>query len=373
VVEPQKYADAALHERYLRPLSSHADAMALVLNQVDVLIAEQARAWREDARQLLLRDGLRDAPLVVVSAETGEGLPALRRLIAERVAARDAAVRRLAADAAAAAAGLLAACSAEAAHGVRREDRDRLLAAFEDASGLPAVLHAVAAAHRRSGALATGWPLLRWVRRLRPDPLRRLGLGDRAAASSGGGLRPLGQAQRAQIATATRALADSAAGGLGAPWPVLVRRAATSSDDEVAARLGDAVARADVRVARPRWWRPAGWLQRVLLLVMAAGAVWLAALAGLALLRIDEVVPLPEVHGVPLPTGLLIGGAALGGLLALLARWANAVGARRRARAASRSLRAAIATVADDLVIALVQAELDARTRLCAAASAARG
>ncbi len=39
VVEPQKYADAALHERYLRPLASHAAAMAVALNQSDLLVA----------------------------------------------------------------------------------------------------------------------------------------------------------------------------------------------------------------------------------------------------------------------------------------------------------------------------------------------
>jgi len=33
VVDPQKYADAALHEHYLRPLASHAAAMLVVLNQ----------------------------------------------------------------------------------------------------------------------------------------------------------------------------------------------------------------------------------------------------------------------------------------------------------------------------------------------------
>ncbi|MEJ7569299.1 MAG: GTPase, partial [Gaiellaceae bacterium] len=33
VVEPQKYADATLHERYLRPRASHPDTMAGVLKQ----------------------------------------------------------------------------------------------------------------------------------------------------------------------------------------------------------------------------------------------------------------------------------------------------------------------------------------------------
>ena len=37
VVDPQKYADAALHDRYLKPLARHADVMMIVLNQVDRL------------------------------------------------------------------------------------------------------------------------------------------------------------------------------------------------------------------------------------------------------------------------------------------------------------------------------------------------
>ena len=43
VVEPQKYADAALHERYLRPLAAHVGAMAVVLNQADLLSANDVQ------------------------------------------------------------------------------------------------------------------------------------------------------------------------------------------------------------------------------------------------------------------------------------------------------------------------------------------
>ena len=32
---PVSYADAALHDRYLRPLAAHADVMVVALNQVD--------------------------------------------------------------------------------------------------------------------------------------------------------------------------------------------------------------------------------------------------------------------------------------------------------------------------------------------------
>ena len=43
VLDPQKYADAAVHNRYLIPLAGHADVFAVVLNQIDLLSPEQAK------------------------------------------------------------------------------------------------------------------------------------------------------------------------------------------------------------------------------------------------------------------------------------------------------------------------------------------
>ncbi|MCP9485589.1 MAG: 50S ribosome-binding GTPase, partial [Gaiellaceae bacterium MAG52_C11] len=164
VVEPQKYADATLHERYLRPLASHAASMAVVLNQADLLSEVDVAAWQKDAERLLAEDGLRGIPLAVVSARTGAGLPELQRLLRERVRARDAAVARLGADVEVAAETLGTSCGGAAAGRVEREERARLLAALEDAAGVPTVLRAVADAHRRRGALACGWPFVRWIK-----------------------------------------------------------------------------------------------------------------------------------------------------------------------------------------------------------------
>ena len=372
VVEPQKYADASLHDRYLRPLASHASAMALVLNQADVLSPQDVARWRKDVERLLDEDGLRDVPLAVVSARTGDGLPELKRLLRERVAAHDAAVARLAADVDAAADDLGAACGGEKAAGIGREDRRRLLAALEDAAGVPTVLRAVAEAHRRRGTLAAGWPFVRWVRRLRPDPLRRLRLPESPRPTVRTSLPPPTDVQRAQVATAARRLADGAAAGLPDPWPRLVRDAATAADDSVADRLDRAVGAADLHVSVPRWWRAAGFLQRVLAAAVAAGALWLFVLAVLGYLRVDDVVPVPEIREIPIPTWLLVGGAAAGILLALLARLANGAGGRRRARAAARSLRAEVEEVGDELVIRPVEAELAAHSQLCAAVETAR-
>jgi GTP-binding protein EngB required for normal cell division len=373
VVDPQKYADSALHDRYLRPLASHADAMALVLNQADLLGPREVESWRTDVARLVDIDGLRDLPVLVVSAETGQGLDGLRRLLGERVAARDAAVARLAADVDAAARALEGSCGEREAPGVAREDRQRLLVALEEAAGVPEVVRAVDAAHRRRGALAAGWPYLRWVRRFRPDPLRRLRLPETPGPAGRTSLPPPTDVQRAQVATASRRLADRAGEGLPPPWPGLARDAATGSEDRVADRLDRAVGGARIGTRSPRWWTAAGAVQRVLALAAAVGALWLLVLAVLGYLRVDEVVPLPEIRDVPLPTWLLVGGVAAGILLALLVRIVNGVGARRRAGAAARSLREQVDEVAEELVVAPVAAELDTYVRLCDALRRARG
>jgi GTP-binding protein EngB required for normal cell division len=372
VVEPQKYADAALHDQYLRPLASHGEAMAVVLNQADLLPPRDVDAWRADVARLLAEDGVREAPILVVSAETGEGLDDLRRLLAERVRARDAAVARLAADVDDAVEAFEDACGNGSAAGVRSDDRRRLVAALEDAGGVPAVLRAVDASHRRRGALATGWPFVRWARRLRPDPLKRLRLPETPRPETRTSLPGPTDVQTAQVATAARRLADRAAEGLPEPWPRHVRDATIARDVEVADRLDRAVAGADLSVSHPRWWSAASLLQRAFALALLAGGLWLFVLAVLGYLRVDEVVPLPEAYGIPIPTWLLVGGTLAGIAFAFFARLANGAGARRRARAAARSLRSRIEEVGHELVVAPVEAELDVQRRLCEAVTRAR-
>ena len=373
VVDPQKYADAAWHERYLRPLRSHGDAMAVALNQADLLAPDALAACVDDLRRLLVDDGLAEVPIVAVSAANGEGIDTLRRLLHARVAARTAAAERLAADVDAAAADLLTECGEGSARGVQPADRDRLRAALAEAAGVPTVVRAVASAHRRRGALATGWPFVRWVRRFRPDPLRRLRLPETPQERVRTSLPGPTTVQRARADTAARQLADRAAEGLPDPWPRHVRAAATAAEGEVADRLDRAVAGADLHVGRPRWWRLVGLLQTLAALAVAAGAVWLLALVVLGYLQLDDVVPLPEVEGIPIPTALLLGGIAAGIAIAFVARVVNGFGGRRRARAAERALRRRVDEVAEELVIRPVAAELARREQLRTALREAAG
>jgi hypothetical protein len=333
--------------------------MAVALNQSDLLAPAEVDAWRDDMARLLVEDGLHDVPIVVVSARTGTGLEDVRRLLRGRVATRRAAVERLEADVTDAAGALASASGSGTPAGIRSDDRDRLLAALEDAAGVPVIVQAVDAAQRRRGSLATGWPFVRWIRRFRPDPLRRLRLPETPQPSVRTSRPEPTEVQRAQVATAARALADRAAEGLPAPWPRLVRDAATQSEDELPDRLDRAVAGTDLHVGRPRWWRGAAFLQRVFAAVTIVGMLWLLALAVLSYLHIDDVMPLPELRDVPIPTWLLLGGIAVGVAFALVFRVVNAASARRRARSAAKSLRWQIDAVASELVIDPVEAELD--------------
>ncbi len=371
VVDPQKYADAALHERYLRPLARHAAAMLVVLNQSDRLGPDAGRA-REDLAGLLAGAGLSAVPVLAASARTGVGLDALRRELEERVRRRVAALARLAADGGGAAAALETAAGEGKPAGLRRGDRAGLVTTLGSAAGLPAVEAAALRAHKRRGALATGLPWTSWLRRLRPDPLKRLRLSGVPQEDVRTSLPEPTSVQRAQVEAGIRTLAGDAARGLPDPWPALARGAATGAVPELSDRLDRAVAGAQLRMTRPRWWTPVRWLQLLLAGAALAGLLWLVALAALGYLQLDDVVPTPDVAGFPVPTALLAGGLLAGLLVALLARLVNGAAARRRARRARRALDERVGAVADELVLAPLDAELAVQGRLRRALATAR-
>lgn len=98
VLDPQKYADASVHRRYLIPLAGHASVITVVLNQIDLLPPDQVRDCEQDLRRLLDAEGLHDAQVLPISARTGEGLDALRVALAGTLAAQHAASERISAD-----------------------------------------------------------------------------------------------------------------------------------------------------------------------------------------------------------------------------------------------------------------------------------
>ncbi len=370
VVDPQKYADAALHDRYLTPLADHAAVMTIVLNQADTLTPGQLSSCLTDLRRLLDAEGLRDAGLLAMSATTGDGVAELRDLVAEAVRAKQMAATRLAADVAAAASALADDLGDAPVREISETRTTRLARALGEAAGVPVVAEAVLGAMRRRGTLATGWPAVSWLARLRPDPLRRLHLDRPRASGRQRALDPVriprttlpastNGVQRARVDTAVRAVADEASAGLPRGWADAVRAASRARDTALADDLDRAVATTDFGVGRGRgYWRVFQVLQWLLVAVVVAGLGWLGVDVAL---RYAQLSPLPHVYSygrIPLPTLAVIGGALGGVVLSVVARLLVELSARAASRRAAQTLTAAIGEVAHRDVIDPVNAEL---------------
>jgi hypothetical protein len=373
VLDPQKYADNAVHERYLVPLAGHADVMLVVLNQIDRLSDTAAAGCLADLDRLLGSEGLGAVPVLPASARTGDGLTELRAELALRVAAKRAAVRRLEADLSALAEALDDSCGGSAAGGVDRAQQQSLVQALSEAAGAEAVVEAVTGAHRLRARQATGWPLTRWTARLRLDPARRLRLRDTPSELVRTSLPGPSAVQRARVDSALRELGERAAEGLAEPWPTVVRRAATGSRADLPELLDRAVAGTDLGLGRrPRWWRAVSAVQLLLVTAALVGLLWLVALFAVAWLQLPDP-PLPHWGPLPVPTVLLAAGLLLGLLLSAVSGLFAKVGARRAGWRAGRRLRQRVEQVAQDAVVAPVERELAAHGEFCQALARVRG
>jgi hypothetical protein len=370
VMDPQKYADKLVHRRYLAQFAEHRDVTVVLLNQADRLSAPDAARVSADLTRLLEVDGLGGVPVVATSAVGPPGTAELRALLERAVASRQAALRRLAADVAVAAEGLAPLVAPEASEGdIDRTSIRRLSDALADAAGVPAVVEATEQAYRHRAVVKMGWPVARWVRRLRPDPLHRLHLpptrhpkGRDAIAepTPATSLPPSSKAEKAAIALAGRGVAERAAAigsvrQLPEPWPEALLAAARSRLSDVPDALDVAIARTDLGLAEERlWWRVVGVLQWIGAATALAGLLWLGLRFALSLLALPEI-PTPEVGILALPTAMLFGGLLFGLLMAIVVRPFVNVGARRARRSADKKLRNAVANVSSGLILTPVR------------------
>lgn len=375
VVDPQKYADAVLHRSFVAPLATHGAVTAVVLNQVDLLPPASVPDVVASLRGLLAADGLADARVLTASAATGEGVDAVRAVVARFARERAAQSERLAADVAAAARRLEA---PDIAPEVAAPIRERLVDGLAVAARVETVARATGASYRKRAGQATGWIPTAWLLRLRPDPLRRLhllagrGRRDRDADVHRTALPAQSSAERAQASLAVRAYGDAASEGLADGWRAAVREAANEALGVVPDALDRAVARTDLGARGSWWWVVLAVVQWVALAAALVGVGWLLAAALLPLWSL----PAPDVpveQGWPVPTLLVAAGVLLGILVGLLgAGVAGGVGAARRARA-RRRLRRAIAEVARTEVVEPIELERDRAEAFGDAVRRARG
>ncbi len=373
VVDPQKYADRVIHTSYLREFHRHRDVTVVVLNQVDRLPPAELPKVLGDLRRLLDADGLEGVPLLPTVAVDPAGLAGLRAELARTVVERQAALRRLAGDVDIVVDGLEPLVGLEPPRtGPGDASATELTSALAGVAGVPTVAEAVEAAYRHRAGGATGWPLVRGWRKLRPDPLRRLHLpgGDPdappeslVAATS---VPDPTAARRSALTLAIRAVADRSAADLPAPWPATVTTAARSRLADLPDALDHAVAATDLGMSRRTWWRAVGALQWLVTLAAVAGLGWLVlgyALRALGLPALHH----PKLGEVPWPTVLLLGGLLAGLLMAALTRPVIGWAARRARRRAEERLLTSVGSVGERYVLNPVWAVLARYTEARAA------
>ncbi len=362
VLDPQKYADAAIHDRYIRPMASYADVTLVVLNQIDRIPFEQRERALTDVKRILADEGLPDVSVIGVSATRGDGIEDLKREMATRIRAKSSAKSRLSSDISAAADVIAQVGGSSETPGLAPADRQALDEALVECAGVPHIVDAVSTSTRRRAAQRTGWPVARWLGRLRKDPLKELGLGDDLSMSAlaRAAVPETGNVQRANAELAIRDAAEKASVGLERPWRDAVRDASNPPGDDIIDALDRAIHETSLGVARPAiWWRLVQGVQLLLFLAMVGGLGWLAA-QGIQQLASFDLPDLGKVGGVPM-AAVVAGGSLVAGLvLAAVSSLASRIGGRRKAKRADRQLREAIDRVTAERVIAPIQAELDA-------------
>ncbi|WP_030563525.1 YfjP family GTPase [Streptomyces aureocirculatus] len=359
VVDPEKYADAMLHERYLRPMAGHAEVMFIVLNQMDRLPGDAADLVLDDLRRLLDEDGIAlgehgepGATVLALSALTGDGVGELRESLGQFTRERGAAARRVEADLDAAAARLrpvyasgVGSASARGAIGLSEEARDEFADRLGEAVGAVAAGQAAERAWRRHANKACSAPWLRlwrWYEAKRfpyhtgkhvvPPPV------DKEATA------------RARVEHAVRTVADAAATGLPTPWGQAVREAAARGAQGLPEALDELALRAALpggRPPRPGWWPVAVLAQAVMTMLQVVGGLWL----------MGQIVGVSEPN-LGVPVLLMVLGIVGGPLVEWASRMAARGPARRYGYEAERRLREAAAGCGRARVLDPVAAEL---------------
>jgi GTP-binding protein EngB required for normal cell division len=388
VLDPQKYADAAVHRRFLVPLAGHSEVVAVVLNQADLLTAAQIEDCVQDLRRLLDSEGLPDVQIFVTSAKTGAGIEELRKLVVEAVSARKATSARISADVDKVVGqfepyGVIEGVAPGAALpgdddvlslpvGTERE----LATSFAGAAGVAAIGDALRSARELRAMDYVGWPVSWLIERLTsPDPIRKVRLGKIWDELRGITAGPSG-AQQAEIDNALTQVADERVPPLPRPWSRTVRAAIRSSSDDIPAALGAEIGEAlPSEAVIDRWWRLIGVVQGLLLGCVLVGAAWFVALLLIGVAGLGSGMPrlFTSSWYFLWAGGMVVVGLLGGWLTARICTRAVSNAARRESASLRVDIDRRMSEVAHDLVIEPADFELAELTRFRAELRIAAG
>ena len=363
VLDPQKYADAAVHQRFLVPMAGHGAVLAVVLNQSDLLDQALVDECVADLRRLLDSENLHDVPILVTSAVSGDGLEDLRKLLADGVTARRAAAARISADVDGVVSRFepFAGDVAAPAGRVPLTSKSRLADRFDAAAGIAAVGDALRSARELRAADFVGWPVAWFARRMGGrDPIRKVRLGmlwnDLRSVTAG----PAG-AQQAEIDNALTDLGNELAEPLPTPWSHTVRGAVRSRADEIPGALGTAIGEAlPDEDGVVWWWRLAGVWQGLLLGAAAVAVAWIALIVVFGVFHAARGAPtlLSRTSALPWIAALAVVTLVLGAMTSSICMRLVVSSAEREKAHVTLAMQERIVGVAGDMVIGPAEQEL---------------
>lgn len=241
VVDPQKYADNALHSTYLKAVAENKAPSAVVLNHADRLPQIGRDAVIFDIHRLLEECGIQGVPVLTTSAATGAGVESLRSVLAAVVAKRSVAAEAVRADLVAA--GKVVAEALSTGAQPRLPDAAQASAELARAAGVDARAEA-------TGAVAAG---------------------------RAGSVPPLATLTASAVEAVRGRWIDEATQGLPTQWRKVLTKAvprARAIADAVNQVLAE-VPWEPVEPVKRRWWKPApkGIVERDRVLEVGRGVV----------------------------------------------------------------------------------------------------
>lgn len=355
VLDPQKYADAVIHEDFLRAQVEHSAVLLVVLNQIDRIDPAEVPGVLSDAQKLVQADGV-TVEVLATSAATGEGIDELRERVFAVARTRTAAAQRLAADLRTAGTQLRDAVyeqGGEEPGAAQEPNFAEAGAAIARASGSDIVVEAAARSYELRAKRATSWPLKALWHLRAEDPLARLHLRRRTTES---GITPVTSLATSPVLAvgargAVQRYAEEAVSSMPRVWRERVAESAVASAQDFRGAADEVLARADLEEKRrPLWWLVLGAMQWLAFLAMLFGLVWFLGLWLVDVLHIR--LPEPPYAGIfPLPLLLAVGGLLLGIVLSLMAGALIDRGRDRLRERVTKRLSAGISQQAEENVL----------------------
>ena len=242
-----------------------------------------------------------------------------------------------------------------------------LTAAFAKAAGVAAATETLNGIRERRAASFIGWPPAKLADRLRGSGATST----RKLLASAPGDAP--QAQRSDIDNAITVFADEVGGPLPEPWSRTVRAAARSRASEAQGALGAAVAQGlPPRDKVTGWWRLIALAQGLLMLLAAAGVVWIALILALHGSHKSSSL-ISDVSLAPWLGVMVIALLLLGWLIESWCQNMVVLAVDREREQANQAIMARVGDVTSDLVLAPAGRELADYEHFRTELAAARG